>query len=106
MVGLIFHIAHPGIHLTGQHFDFLGQLLYLSRHHGETPALNAGPGRFNGGIDGQNIRLIRNGHNLAHTLLDLSDGGLQLREGLCHLMVGLLHLRGGLTQLLHLLLGL
>ena len=101
-----FHIAYAGIHLSGQLLDFLGQLLYLGGHHGEAPALHPGPGRLDGGVDGQDVGLVGDGDDFPHALLDAPDGGLKVSEDVRHLVVGRLDFRGGVFQLLHQPLGL
>ena len=100
-----FHIVDPSVHLAGQHLDLPGQLLHLSGHHREAPALCAGPGSLDGGVDGQDVGLVRDGDDLVHTVLNPLDGGLQHGEGPGHFLVGGLHLHRGLAQLLHLPLG-
>ena len=106
LAGAALHVADAGVHLARQHLDLLGQVLHLGGHHREALARRAGPGGLDGGVDGQDVGLVRDGDDLAHTLLNPLDGGLELGEDLRHLIVGVLHLHGGVPQSLHLTLGL
>ena len=106
LVGPQLHLADSAVHLAGQVLDLPGQLLDLGRHHRKAAALCPGSGRLDGGVDGQNIGLLRNGYDLPQRLLDSPDRVFQLGKGLRHSVIGLLHLHGGLAQRLHLVPGL
>ena len=105
MISPILHIANAGIHVSCQNLNLFCQLLDLSGNHGKTPSRFSHSSSLNRGIQSQNIRLVRDGHNLAHALADLLNGGLQLREGFGRLFIGSLHSRICLPQLSHLSLG-
>ena len=104
LTGPLLYLGHTAVHLTGQHLDLSGQLLDLGGYHRKAPAGGSGSGRLNGGVDGQQIRLVRNGDDLSHTLLDAVDRRLKLAERMKHLVVGFLNLRGNAAQFHHLLL--
>ena len=97
------HIA-PGFILNGLYglLDFLGgahgffsQLAHLVGHHGKSAPGLASARRFNGGVEGQQIGLIRHFVDDAHDLTDIAGffaqpghGFLELHDGVAHTVNG------------------
>ncbi len=79
MAGLLLEAAGQGVDLLGGPGRVLGQLAHLFGDDGESPAGVSGPGRFDGGVQGQQIGLVGDADDggneisdLAHRLLELS----------------------------------
>ena len=70
--------------LTGGVRRAAGQGAHLIGDHGKTPAMLAGPGGFNGGVQGEQVGLFSNLGNHADHLLYLAGGRRQDLDCLRH----------------------
>ena len=74
LVGLLHVSSRAGLdgadglsHLLGGGHGFLGELAHLVGHHGEASSGLAGPGRLDGGVQGQEVGLVRDvAYHLKH----------------------------------------
>ena len=94
LLSSLLHIAEACIHHTSQILNLICQLFHLGRYHGKSLSLSACPGCLNGSIQSQNIGLVCNGNDLAHTAFDLLHGSLQILKGSIHLHKMIFHLHG------------
>ena len=85
--------------LLGRAGAALGQRAHLARHHGEAPALLAGAGGLDGGIEGQQVGLEGDALDHTHDLADLGGRVLHLLHGRAQLLHGLAAARGDLAAL-------
>ena len=105
LFGAGFHIADAGVYFVSELLDLFCQFSDLFRHDGKALSLLACPCGLDGCVDGQNIGLVSDGHDLSHAFLDSVDGILQQREGAFHLAIRFLHFHGGVHKVGHHLLG-
>lgn len=67
----LLNVVQDRPHLRGRLPRLLGQTLHFLRDHAKALAVLARPGRFDGGVDREQIRLCR---QILHRRDDLSDG--------------------------------
>ena len=58
-VHAVLNVLDSLTHFMGRGHGLFRQLAHIVRHHGKSFACISGPGRFNGGIQGQQVGLIR-----------------------------------------------
>ena len=94
-------LGPDGIHQTGDFPRGLGgalrQLAHLVRHHGKAPALFPGPGCLDGGVQGEQIGLVRNILNHLDNAADFVRVLLQDRD----LLTGLADEQGNAVNVLY-----